>query len=237
MHIFYCPDIKAGLATLSPDESGHCIRVLRLRQGDKVRLVDGFGGMYEAVIAHPDSQKCQLRIVATVYERKEKNYSLHIGIAPTKNIDRFEWFVEKAVEIGIDKITPLLCQRSERKDLRIERLQKLAVSTMKQAMVPTLPVIQHMMPFGRFCQSVSGNAYNRFIAYCGDESKKGFSKALVTQTPVLVLVGPEGDFSQGEIDLAIQHDFVPVSLGLNRLRTETAGVVVCQTVNLLNELI
>jgi|WetSurSiteA1Bulk_404760.scaffolds.fasta_scaffold00183_6 16S rRNA (uracil1498-N3)-methyltransferase len=236
MHIFFSPHIHDNQALLSPEESAHCIRVLRLRRGDKIRLIDGLGGMYDATITIPDAKQCVLSITGIVAHHKARSFSLHIAIAPTKNIDRFEWFIEKAVEIGVDVITPLLCHRSERHVLKTDRLQKMIIATMKQAMVPYLPVLHELTDYSRFIESISGSPYNRFIAHCEESERKKLSEVVVTRTHVLLLIGPEGDFTQGEIDMALSHDFIPVSLGTNRLRTETAGIIACHTVNLLNEM-
>jgi 16S rRNA (uracil1498-N3)-methyltransferase len=235
VHIFYCAHIIDNKAQLSPEESTHCIRVLRLGKGEKVQLIDGRGGWYNAVITIPDVKQCGLEILGIINHNRDRSYSLHIGIAPTKNIERFEWFIEKSVEIGIDVITPILCQRSERRELKTERLQKLIISTMKQATVPYLPVLNELKEYAKFIDSFSGSPYNRFIAHCEDNEKKKLHEEASPQTNVVVLIGPEGDFTPGEIDRAIANDFVPVTLGTNRLRTETAGIVVCNTVYLLND--
>lgn len=235
MYIFYCPHIISGQALLSPEESAHCIRVLRLGKGDKVSLIDGKGGMYDAVIAIPDAKQCRLEVSATTIRQKARDFTLHLAIAPTKNTDRFEWFVEKAVEIGVDIITPLLCHRSERRILRTDRLHKLIIATMKQAMVHYLPELHELTDYSAFITSLTGYSQNRFIAYCDDAERKSLKDALAIQANVIILVGPEGDFTPGEVELAIAHSFIPVSLGKNRLRTETAGIVACQTVNLMNE--
>jgi 16S rRNA (uracil1498-N3)-methyltransferase len=235
MHIFYSAHISDNSALLSAEESAHCIRVLRLKRGDKVRLIDGMGGMYDAMITMPDAKQCQLDITGIISHHKSRSFPLHIAIAPTKNIDRFEWFIEKSVEIGIDVITPLLCQRSERRILKTDRLQKLIISTMKQAMVPYLPVLHELTHFDKFIERLSGSPYNRFIAHCEDNEKKKLLEEAAPHTGIVVLIGPEGDFTPGEIDLAVAQGFIPVTLSPNRLRTETAGLVACHTVNLLNE--
>lgn len=236
MHIFYCAHIIDNKAQLSPEESTHCIRVLRLGKGEKVQLIDGRGGWYNAVITIPDVKRCGLDIINAINHNRNRSFSLHLAIAPTKNIDRFEWFVEKVVEIGIDVITPLLCQRSERRTLKTDRLHKLIISTMKQAMVPYLPMLHELTEFNRFISSFQGSSYNHFIAHCEDNEKKKLLEEAAPHTNVVVLIGPEGDFTPGEIDLAVAQGFIPVTLGPNRLRTETAGIVACHTLNLLNEL-
>jgi 16S rRNA (uracil1498-N3)-methyltransferase len=236
VNIFYCSDISTKNALLSQEESMHCVRVLRLKKGDRVHLINGKGGMFEAVISEPDVRQCRLEITGSFPVRPPRNFNLHIAIAPTKNIDRFEWFIEKAVEIGIDTITPLLCQRSERRTLKTERLHKLILSTMKQAMVRYLPVLNELTGFKSFNATLSGSHSNRFIAHCEDSDRKELGKVLSPVSDIIILIGPEGDFSPEEIKLAIDSGFIPVSLGQNRLRTETAGIVACHTVNLLNEL-
>ena len=235
MHLFFCSHIISNEAHLSPDESAHCIRVLRLGKGDKVRLIDGQGGMYDAIIVSPDPKQCLLAITGTILYNKGKDFSLHIAIAPTKNPERFEWFVEKAVEIGIDTITPVLCQRSERRVLKTDRLHKLIISTMKQAMVPILPVLHELTELPVFINNLAGSTHNRFIAHCDETEKKRLRDAMIPRSHIIILIGPEGDFTSGEIDLAVANDFVPVSLGNNRLRTETAGIVACSLVNMMNE--
>lgn len=219
--------------TLEPGESGHCIRVLRLGKGDSVQVIDGKGGLYEAVIVRPDARSCLLEITSARYIEQQRNFNLHIAIAPTKSIDRFEWFVEKAVEIGIDTITPLLCQRSERKEIKIERFQKLIISAMKQAMVLKTPVIEEMIKFSDFVNKPS-NCQHKYIAHCQTTDKQYFAKEMPAGQSILFLIGPEGDFTEIEINLALKNEFIPVSLGNNRLRTETAGLFICSAFNFLN---
>jgi 16S rRNA (uracil1498-N3)-methyltransferase len=208
---------------------------MRLRKGDHVILIDGQGGMVDAVITIPDPGHCTLEITRIIEHGKERSFSLHIAIAPTKNMERFEWFIEKSVEIGIDTITPLLCQRSERKNFRTDRLQKLIISTMKQAGIPYLAELQELTDVKIFLKELQGYRNNRFIAHCEDGEKRHLQHLLCPKTNVIILIGPEGDFSPGEIDLAVKYEFMPVTLGQNRLRTETAGIVACNIVNLINE--
>jgi 16S rRNA (uracil1498-N3)-methyltransferase len=235
VNIFYCPDIASEEALLSQEESAHCIRVLRLGKGDVVKLIDGKGGLFEAIISVPDAKLCRLEITCSLPVPPARNFNLHIAIAPTKNIDRFEWFIEKAVEIGIDTITPLLCQRSERRVLRTDRLHKLIISTMKQAIVPYLPVLNELTDYKKVIDSHTRSQFNGFIAHCEDSEKKKLKDALTPGSDVIILIGPEGDFSPEEIKLATGNGFIPVSLGNNRLRTETAGIVACNTVNVVNQ--
>jgi 16S rRNA (uracil1498-N3)-methyltransferase len=237
MNLFYCPDIHSSDILLSPGESAHCVRVLRLGKGEKVQVMDGKGGLFEAVIANPDARQCHLEITGSAILPPARNFNLHIVIAPTRSIDRFEWFIEKSVEIGIDTITPLLCQRSERRVLKTDRLQKLIIATMKQAQVLYLPLLNELTDLGEFIRNYSGPRENRFIAHCGDTPRQKLQEAIQAGKDSVVMIGPEGDFTPEEVELAINKGFTPVSLGQNRLRTETAGVVVCNSLILLNELI
>jgi 16S rRNA (uracil1498-N3)-methyltransferase len=236
MNIFYCPQVEANEAILSPGESAHCLRVLRLGLGEKVQVIDGHGGYYNAVIVEPDPKRCRLEILETIDHGKARNFRIHIAIAPTKNMDRFEWFIEKSVEIGIDIITPLLCHRSERRTLKTERLHKLIISTMKQAIIPTLPELNELTGFKDFVRADSGESVNRYIAHCEVTRENTLQKVCPAGHDAIILIGPEGDFSPEEIALAQENGFIPVSLGINRLRTETAGIVACHTVGLLNNL-
>ncbi len=235
MNVFYCEQVISGEAVLTPEESYHCVRVLRLGKGDMVQVIDGRGGMFEAVITVPDAKRCQLGILRSVTVPPSRNFNLHVAIAPTKSMDRFEWFVEKAVEIGIDTITPLLCQRSERRILKIDRLQKLIISTMKQAMVAYRPVLNELTDYRKFTDSIPGIVTNRFIAHCEGPDRKRIQDVYRTGNDVVVLIGPEGDFSPEEVRFALDNGFVSITLGMNRLRTETAGVTICNAINLLNE--
>lgn len=234
MHLFYTPDINGNRYTLDETESKHCIRVLRLKEGEQIRLVDGRGSFYDAVISLAHPKACQVEITRTEHEVGKRNFRLHIAIGPTKSIDRFEWFLEKATEIGIDEITPLLCRYSERKSIKPPRLENIITSAMKQSLKAYRPVLHEMTVFKDFVsQTFPGNKY---IAHCEPTERKLLSHILPQKEDVIMLIGPEGDFSPEEIRLALDNGFQPVSLGESRLRTETAGVVACHTVNLLNEL-
>ncbi len=233
MQLFYVPNISGAEVTLDETESKHAIRVLRLQNGNQVEIIDGAGGFYKAQITDANPKKCRLKIVESQKEFGKKDYHLHIAIAPTKNNDRYEWFLEKATEIGIDEITPLLTSHSERKTINPERLEKILVSAMKQSLKAYLPKLNDIT---NFRQLVTNNkTENRFIAYC-DDIQKTHLKDLVTKAKdTLILIGPEGDFSPEEVQLAIENGFTVVSLGSSRLRTETAGIVACHIVNLANE--
>ncbi len=225
MQIFFSEHIVGDEIILPEEESAHCIRVMRLTVEDIIYVINGKGGLYEARIEKADSKACHLKTIRFIPVTRPRKNNIHIAISPTKNIDRFEWFVEKAVEIGIDAITPILCQRSERKVIKTERLQKLVLSTMKQAIVTEFPLINELTPFDKFIKEKSGA--DRFIAHCEASPKKPLAEVCSKSNDTIILIGPEGDFSPQEISLAETAGFIPVSLGSNRLRTETAGIVAC----------
>ena len=234
MHIFYTPELSGNTYTLDETESKHCIRVLRLEKGNEITLVDGRGGWFTAEIADPNPKRCAVNVIKSELNFGQRNFQAHIAIAPTKNIERIEWFLEKATEIGIDRVTPLLCRYSERKEIKNERLEKVMVSAMKQSLKAYLPQLDELTKFNDFIkQPFSGQ---KFIAHCEEQHRELLKNTIKHGENYLILIGPEGDFSTEEIRLAIDAGFVPVSLGESRLRTETAGVVACHTFNLLNEM-
>lgn len=233
MHIFYTPDISGNSYTLDEAESKHCIRVLRLEKGDKITLVDGRGGFYTAEISDPNPKRCTVDVINSELNHGHRKYKVHIAIAPTKNIERTEWFLEKATEIGIDRVTPLLCRCSERKEIKTDRLEKVMISAMKQSLKACLPHLDPMTKFSEFIsQPFEGQ---KFIAHCSSLHRDLLSEKMAPQSNYLILIGPEGDFTTEEIENAIAAGFSPVSLGESRLRTETAGLVACHTFNLLNQ--
>jgi len=233
MHLFYTPDINSNTYTLSEEESNHCNKVLRLKQGDTVHLIDGVGGLYTAEIAEVSKKAVRLSVVGKQSEYGKRNHYLHIAIAPTKNIDRLEWFLEKATEIGIDEITPIICERSERKIVKEERLEKVITSAVKQSLTAYHPKLNRAIALKDFLQNV--NAAHKLIAHCiDDEARKSIKEEIVPHQEYLILIGPEGDFTPKEIELALQSGYKPVTLGNTRLRTETAGLAACFEVNFLN---
>lgn len=225
MHSFYCPDIQANLYTFNEEESKHCVRVLRLGVGDEVQIVDGRGGVYKARIIDPNHKACTLEVFESAQEVGKRSYYLHVAIAPTKSADRFEWFLEKATEIGIDEISPLMTEHSERKQIKMDRCDKIMNAAVKQCLISYRPKVNEMVRFEALVKSSFEG--DKFIAYCGSQTKEEIKSVLFSNSRALVLIGPEGDFSPEEVSLALQNGFRPVTLGANRLRTETAGILVC----------
>ncbi len=234
MNLFFTNQIEGNYASLPEQEARHCVQVLRKKEGDLLQFVNGKGSLYEGTIVAVGKKKCVIEINSETQEFNKRNHYLHIAIAPTKNIDRLEWFLEKATEIGIDEITPILCEHSERRRIRLDRLEKVMISAMKQSLKAYLPKLNDLTKFSEFIRSGVETKLS-FIAHCEDSEKKHLGPELKAKKPVLILIGPEGDFSKKEIQLANEHGFRSVSLGKSRLRTETAGIVACQIVNFLNE--
>jgi len=231
MILFYTTNIQGDIATLDPLETRHCTQVLRRQIGDTIQLVDGKGGYYEATLIDIKKKACLAQITKQVEHFDNRSFYLHIGIAPTKNMDRLEWFVEKATEIGIDEITPILCQRSERRKLRVDRLEKKALAAMKQSLKASLPIINELTPFNKAIP-LAKDLPCKFIAQ-GLE-KNSLRDNYPSGKDVYILIGPEGDFTPEEMDFAYANGFTGANLGKSRLRTETAGLVACHTMNLLN---
>ena len=232
MHVFYTPDIDTN-CEMPEEEAGHCLRVLRLTVGDEVTLTDGKGNFYKAVISAATGKRCQLKVIETLPQEKGWNGWLHIAMAPTKNMDRIEWFAEKATEIGFDELSFLQCRYSERKVIKTERIEKILVSAVKQSLKANKPVLHEMQTFDQFmAQDFQGQ---KFIAHCYEGEKKLLKDVLVPGEDALVLIGPEGDFSEEEVEKALACGFQPISLGKSRLRTETAALVAAHTLNLFNQ--
>jgi len=233
MHVFYTPDITSADYILNEEESRHCMKVLRLVIGDVVHLIDGSGGLYEAEIVSESKRNVTLRVLHTTLEYQKRNHSLHIAVAPTKNIDRLEWFLEKATEIGIDQITPVICERSERKIVKEDRLNKVITSAVKQSLQAYHPVLNESVSLKDFI--IKQKADYQMIAHCIDGEPRNFISQITSpDKSYLILIGPEGDFTPNEIELALQNDFKPLTLGNTRLRTETAALAACFEVNYLN---
>lgn len=231
MQLFYQPELIHGVNFLDAEESRHAIKVLRKQEGDRIDLVDGFGKFYEVEITKADFRKCEFQILSFKEEPKQEGFR-HLAIAPTKNIDRTEWLIEKAVEIGVDRISFVLCKNSERTVLKIDRLVKKAVSAMKQSIKATLPQIDEMVKLKLFisaCETPS-----KFIAYVDFDNPTHLKDCIKTGQQSIVLIGPEGDFDPSELDLALTSGFQKVSLGESRLRTETAGLAAVHILNLFS---
>jgi len=235
MQLFYNPDITEKLKTVSfnKEESRHIVRVLRKTSGDALFITDGKGKLFMAEIVQALDKKCVAQINSWEHKPKTWNYHLHIAIAPTKMNDRFEWFLEKATEIGVDEITPVFCDHSERRQIKTERMEKVILSAMKQSLKFKLPVLNKPV---KFKELVSKKDWDLgLIAHCEDGMKNHFQSFFPFHQNIMILIGPEGDFSIAEIEQALQLGIKPLSLGESRLRSETAGVVACNAVALLNE--
>jgi 16S rRNA (uracil1498-N3)-methyltransferase len=234
MQLFFNADIDENTQQLafSRDESKHIVKVLRKSVGDKLELTNGKGWLFEAEITIADLKNCITVITSKTFQ-KRKNYSLHLAVAPTKMNDRYEWFIEKATEIGIDTITPIVCDHSERKIIKTDRFEKILQSAMKQSLQNYKPHLNEPVLFKDFVEQKIGGI--KFIAHCEETNRKSLKAVIKPKEDVTILIGPEGDFSTKEIQLAIAAGFIPVMMGNTRLRTETAAIVACHSVAYSNE--
>ncbi len=232
MHLFYTPDISSHIYTLDEQESKHCIKVLRLSKDDVIHLTDGKGNLFESRIIQDNPKKCIVEVTDVKKEVGKRNFVLHLAVAPTKNIARFEWFLEKATEIGIDEITPVICDHSERKIVKPERLNKVITAAVKQSLKAYHPKLNETVRFKDFVGSDFKG--QKFIAYISEEFNKSLKDLYIPGSDVVIMIGPEGDFSDKEVKSAMKNGFKPISLGKSRLRTETAALVACHSVELLN---
>ena len=234
MQLFYNSDIKSGDKTFTFDkeESKHIIKVLRKQEGHKIHITNGLGYLFVSEIILGLEKKCEVKIVEESFFKPTTFYT-HIAIAPTKMHDRMEWFLEKATEIGIHEITPIICEHSERKIFKTDRAEKIIQAATKQSNQYYLPKINEAITLSEFLKKdYSGQ---KFIAHCEETDKKSFAKEIEKDNPITILIGPEGDFSLKEIKIAIENEFIPVTLGNTRLRTETAALVACHTIVIQNE--
>lgn len=231
MQLFYAPNIQSEKYELSEVESKHCAKVLRKKESDIIDLIDGEGYFYKAEITLAHQKHTAVKILEKRAEEKTREYKLHIAIAPTKNIDRFEWFLEKCTEIGIDEITPLLCEHSERKVIKEEKLAKRILSAVKQSLKAKIPKLNPLTKAKDFITSVE--AENKYIAHCYSDNLPELKKRVAKNNDIIVMIGPEGDFSPKEVELAKETNFEEISLGKSRLRTETAGLVACSIANVV----
>lgn len=234
MQIFYVPGITGSSCVMDENESLHCIRVLRMAKGEKVQMVDGTGNLFEGVITVPDPAGCEVKITGVTVDFEKRDYSLHIAISPVKNHERFEWFVEKSVEIGVDEITPIICRNTEKPGIKRDRIHKIILSAMKQSLKAFMPVLNETVSFVEF----TGRALRgtKMIAHCNQFIDRYPIPVVYGKNDnAVILIGPEGDFSAEEINLAINAGFKSVHLGQGRLRTETAGIAACHSVYFINQ--
>ena len=232
MYIFYAPHIEEQ-SMLPEEEAIHCIRVLRQKVGDKIKITDGKGNFFDAQIIETKAKQCTVKIETKEHWEKTWNFNLHLAIAPTKNIDRIEWLIEKATELGIDTLTPLLCRYSERKELKTNRLEKILVAAMKQSQKAQLPRLNPMTNIAEFLKQP--HTAQKYIAHCYPGDKKYLKNITHPGKDVIILIGPEGDFSPEEIEEAYKAGYAPITLGNARLRTETAALFACSTLHVINQ--
>jgi len=234
MQIFYVHDLDGDSCTMDETESRHCARVLRMSKGDRVNLIDGKGVFCEGVITDPDPRGCTIRITDRKEEFEKRNYRLHIAISPLKNPDRFEWFIEKSVEIGVDELTPLICRNTEKPGIKKDRINNIIVSAMKQSIKSYRPVLNDPQDFSEFIRRDYSGL--KIIAHCcQSQQRSAITDIYFKGNDAVIMIGPEGDFSEDEIAGAIDKGFMPVHLGRSRLRTETAGVAACSAVYFINQ--
>ena len=233
MQLFYNPSLESQHTEIkfSREESKHITKVLRKKEGDQLHITNGKGTLFIAEITFINPSQCIASITSNS-KQKERNYKLHLAVAPTKMNDRFEWFLEKATEIGIDEITPILCDHSERKVIKQERFERILVSAMKQSLQYYLPKLNPLTPLSDFL--AKKNRDQLLIAHCEEQKKKTIKEILVPNSNTTIIIGPEGDFSSNEIELAIQNNYIPITLGKSRLRTETAAIVAAHSVSFCN---
>lgn len=232
MQIFYHPLINSERFTLPANESKHCIKVLRMGKGDMIYLTDGMGSIFKAEITVPDVKNCELKILQKEKTGTGRNFKIHMAVAPTKNISRYEWFIEKVTEIGVDEITPLVCKHSERTDVKHDRLKKVLIAAMKQSLKTWLPKLNDPVDFRDFI--LTERKGDKFIPWLSQEPVPELRDVCKKGESATICIGPEGDFAVEEIELAKTNNWLPVRLGPSRLRTETAAVAACHMVNLLN---
>jgi len=232
MNLFYAAEINPPVFQLEAEESKHIIKVLRMKVGDNIFFTDGRGLLYHCRIADDNSKACIIEIMKTEKGSDQRPFYLHMAVAPTKNIARYEWFLEKATEIGVDRITPFISEHSERKIIKHERLNRVITTAMKQSLKTRHPQLDESMLFSELIKTDFNG--KKYIAYIDKAVDLELSKAYRREENALILIGPEGDFSPTEVEMAMEEGFVPVRLGPSRLRTETAAVTACHTIQLLN---
>lgn len=233
---FYSPDIESEKC-LPADESAHCVRVLRMKEGDEIRVTDGRGSVYRCLIDDPSPKGLALRIVEKDTPARQWPFRVTLAVAPTKNADRLEWLVEKAVEIGVDRVVLLDCRRSVRRKMSTQRLKRIAVSAMNQSLKSELPEITDLMPIGEFLKTTAGADCGKYFGYCNEAyERRDFTRCCEAGRDVVIMIGPEGDFSDDEVKMAVEAGYLPVTFGAQRLRTETAALYGLQGVHIINSL-
>jgi len=234
MQVFYAPDIKGYTYVLDENESRHIVRVMRMTKGSPVKLIDGLGNLYDGIISDPDQRKCIISVTGVTKGFEERDYRLHIAVSPLKNSERFEWMIEKCVEIGIDEITPVISRHTEKKGIRPERINNIIISAMKQSLKARKPVLNKVISFDKFIASVKPAV--KLIAHCNDTpARTKITEVCPPGSDSAIMIGPEGDFSEAEVNEAVNKGFLPIHLGNSRLRTETAGIAACFSVYLINQ--
>lgn len=231
MILFYSPDIRTS-GILPPEESAHCVRVLRHKTGDLINVIDGKGFLFNCEIIVSDPKRTEVKIISEKKENHTWENRICIAVAPPKNSERLDWLVEKVVEVGVDEIIPVVCKRSERKQVKEERLQKIVISAMKQSLKAYLPKLHSIMSFSDLMEYAKA-FNNKFIAYCDETLGKSYLCRVIGNSDTLIVIGPEGDFTPEEVETAMKRGFQPVSLGESRLRTETAALTALQTFHII----
>ncbi|GJH41643.1 ribosomal RNA small subunit methyltransferase E [Capnocytophaga sp. HP1101] len=238
MQLFFHPNLHSSNTNcfFDKEESQHIVKVLRKKVGDILHITNGKGLLFEAQLDFATPKQCEVSILKST-PQPPRPYYLHLAVAPTKMNERYEWFLEKATEIGVDEITPIICEHSERTTIKVERFEKILLSAMKQSLQCYLPKLNAPVASAQFFKAMQADSSAKYIAHCQENEKRLFSHALSPFPERLtVLIGPEGDFSPAELSTALQQSFIPISLGNTRLRTETAAIVACHTVAIKNEL-
>lgn len=234
MQIFYVPGITGEKCVMDRSESWHCIKVMRMSKGDTVFIIDGEGNLYKGLIINPDPDACGINISEITRDFEKRSYRLHIAISPVKNNERFEWFVEKSVELGIDEITPVICRNTEKQRIKSERINNIIISAMKQSIKANRTILNDICSFEDFIKSEPGGI--KMIAHCNQGINRiKISDIYKKRNNAVILIGPEGDFTPGELEMSINAGFQSIHLGISRLRTETAGVAACHSVYFINQ--
>jgi len=234
MQVFYAPDIKGDTYILDEKESRHVVRVMRMPKGSPVRLIDGSGNLYKGIISEPDQKRCVITLTGITEGFEERNYRLHLAVSPLKNTERFGWLIEKIVEIGVDEITPVISNHTEKTGIREERLNNIIISAMKQSLKARKPLLNPPVSFDEYISSATSSV--KLIAHCNETVERvRITEACPPKSDTVIMIGPEGDFSEKEVKDAISEGFVSIHLGKGRLRTETAGIAACFSVYLINQ--